>query len=51
MASASLGSWIVLAEYDDQNNPLCVRAAQIDGEKLLPNVFYTLRNGEFVEVK
>ena len=50
-ASASLGSWIVLAEYDDQNNPLCVRAAQIDGEKLLPNVFYTLRNGEFVEVK
>ena len=51
MASASLGNWIVLAEYDDQNNPLCVRAAQIDGEKLLPNVFYTLRNGEFVEVK
>ena len=51
VASAALGSWIVLAEYDMQNNPLCVRAAQIDGEKLKPNVFYTLRNGEFVEVK
>lgn len=51
MASAALGSWIVLAEYDKQNNPLCVRAAQIDGEKLKPNVFYKLKDGEFAEVK
>lgn len=51
MASASLGSWIVLAEYDEYNKPLCVRAAQIDGEKLKPNVFYMLVDGEFVEVK
>ena len=50
VASAALGSWIVLAEYDKQNNPLCVRAAQIDGEKLKPNVFYMLVDGEFVEV-
>ena len=51
VASAALGSWIVLAEYDERNNPLCVRAAQIDGEKLKPNVFYKLKNGEFVEIK
>ena len=50
MVSASLGSWIVLAEYDERNNPLCVRAAQIDGEKLKPNVFYKLKGGKFVEV-
>ena len=51
MVSASLGSWIVLAEYDEQGKPLCVRAAQIDGEKLRPNVFYKLKDGEFVEAK
>ena len=51
MVSASLGSWIVLAEYDRQGKPLCVRAAQIDGEKLRPNVFYKLKDGEFVEAK
>ena len=51
MASAALGGWIVLAEYDEYNKPICVRAAQIDGEKLKPNVFYRLIGGEFVEVK
>ena len=51
VASAALGSWIVLAEYDNRGKPLCVRAAQIDGEKLKPNVFYKLKDGEFVEIK
>ena len=51
VASAALGSWIVLAEHDERNNPLCVRAAQIDGKKLKPNVFYRLVDGEFAEVK
>ena len=50
VASASLGSWIVLAEYED-SKPICVKAAQIDGEKLKPNVFYRLKSGEFVEVE
>ena len=48
VASASLGSWIVLAEYND-DVPICVKAAQIDGEKLKPNVFYRLKGGEFVK--
>ena len=47
--SASLGSWIVLAEYNENGEPICVKAAQIDGEKLKPNVFYKLKDGEFVE--
>ena len=49
VASASLGSWIVLAEYNENGEPICVKAAQIDGEKLKPNVFYKLKDGEFVE--
>ena len=48
-ASASLGSWIVLAEFNSDGEPICVKAAQIDGEKLKPNVFYQLNSGEFVE--
>ena len=48
-ASASLGSWIVLAEFNSDGEPICVKAAQIDGEKLKPNVFYQLNGGEFVE--
>lgn len=51
VASASLGSWIVLAEYGNGGKPICVKAAQVDGEALKPNVFYRLKGGEFVEAK
>ena len=44
------GDWIVLAEYDDNFLPLCVKSAQIDGEKIKEDTFYQLKNGEFVEV-
>jgi hypothetical protein len=45
-----LGSWITLAEYDEENKPVCVKSAKIDGKKLKPNVWYKLRSGKFVEV-
>ena len=48
MIKAKTGSWITLAEYDEERKPICVKSAMIDGENLLPDVFYTLRNGEFV---
>ena len=52
---ASLGSWITLAEYGKWNgkcNPvLCVKSAQIDGETLKPDTWYTIKNGEFVEAE
>ena len=51
VASASLGSWIVLAEYDKGGKPICVKAAQVDGETLKANVFYRLKGGKFVEVE
>ena len=50
MIKAKTGSWITLAEYDEKCKPICVKSAMIDGENLLPDVFYILRNGEFVPV-
>ena len=50
---APIGTWITLAEYggfDGTGFPCkCVKSAQIDGEVLKANTFYTLKNGEFVE--
>ena len=49
---AKLGCWIVLSEWaevDGVNTPVCVKSAQIDGETLKPDTWYTLKNGEFVE--
>ena len=50
MIKAKIGSWITLAEYDEKRKPICVKSAMIDGENLLPDVFYILRNGEFVPI-
>ena len=44
------GDWIVLAEYDENILPICVKSAQIDGEKIKEDTFYQLKNGEFVEI-
>ena len=53
-ASASLGSWIVVAEreWNDYQNLYIIkgmRCAKIDGETLKANTYYMLVNGEFVE--
>ena len=50
--SGKKGCWIVLAEWKEIDNkyiPVCVKAAQIDGEMLKEDTFYKLKNGEFVE--
>ena len=44
------GDWIVLAEYDKNILPICVKSVQIDGEKIKEDTFYQLKNGEFVEI-
>ena len=44
------GDWIVLAEYDENILPICVKSAQIDGEKIKEDTFYQLKKGEFVEI-
>ena len=45
------GSWIVCTERDKNYNILCVKATEIDGEKIKENTFYTLKNGEFVKAE
>ena len=53
-ATASLGSWIVLAEWQDDGDhiiPVCVKAEQVDGEKIKADTFYKLEDGEFKEVE
>jgi len=47
---AKIGSWIVLAEYDNYK-PICVKTALIDGKKLKEDTYYTLKNKKFIEVE
>ena len=55
MAKGALGCWIVLTErgeWDGTTYPIkCVKAFKVDGEKIKPDTFYKLENGEAVEVK
>ena len=50
-AKAALGSWIVLADYDAEGNITIVKAAQIDGEILKPDTWYTMKKGKIVETE
>lgn len=45
------GSWITLAEYDNQYRVLHVKTEQVDGERIKEDVFYTLCNKEFHEIE
>ena len=50
---AKKGSWITLSEWGYSKGkpiPVCVKTEFIDGEKLIADTFYTLKNGGFVEV-
>ena len=53
---AKKGSWITLSEWkwDEEKQdytPVNVKTEYVDGERIKENVFYTLRDGEFQEVK
>ena len=48
-ARGSIGCYIVLTEYDDEGKLLWAKMAQVDGTVIKGNVWYTLKNGEFVE--
>ena len=49
-AKAAKGDWLVLAEYDEDGKIIAMGVAQIRG-RLKANTFYSLRGGEFTEVK
>ena len=50
-ACGALGCYLVLTEYDDDGHMLCAKMAKVDGIHIKENVWYTLKNGEFVEVE
>jgi hypothetical protein len=55
-AKASMGCWIVVAEWKEGNSytdakPVCVLSAKVDGKKIKADTFYKVVNKEFVEVK
>ena len=48
-ARGAMGCYLVLTEYDDDGNMICAKMARVDGSAIKENVWYTLKNGEFVE--
>ena len=53
-AKGDVGCFIVLAEWklkSDEWHRVNVKSAIVDGDKINPNKFYSLKNGEFVEVE
>ena len=49
-AKGVLGCWLVLTERDDGWNILGVQTVKVDGEKIKADTYYTLEDGEIVEV-
>ena len=49
-AKGSLGCWLVLTERDDDGHIVQVKAVMVDGEKINPDTFYMLSDGEIIEV-
>lgn len=51
-AKGALGCWIVVAERDTEDRHiLSIVSAKVDGYKIKPDVFYTVKNGELVEAE
>ena len=48
-ARGALGCYLVLTEYNDDGNLIYAKMERVDGSKVKENVYYTLKNGEFVE--
>ena len=50
MAAGTVGSWIILTEFDDKAEKLLnVKAIQVDGKLIKADTYYKLVNGEAVE--
>ena len=50
-ARGAMGCYLVLTEYDNNGSMICAKMSQVDGKTIKENVWYTLKNGEFVEVQ
>ena len=49
VVKAKKGSWITLAEYDEENKPLCVKTEYVDGINIKEGIDYCLCDGQFRE--
>ena len=50
MASGAVGAVLVLTERDSRYNIINAAAVIVDGEKIKADTYYTMKNGEIVEV-
>ena len=50
IAQAAKGSWITLAEYDNDGGVKLVKTRKVDGKHIKANTWYKLVNGKFTEV-
>ena len=50
-AKANLGSWIVLAERNNEGEILDIKSIKVDGKKIKADTFYTLTNGKLIAEK
>ena len=50
-ARGAMGCYLVLTEYDNDGGMICAKMARVDGSAIKENVWYTLKNGEFVEAE
>ena len=50
-ARGAMGCYLVLTEYDNDGSMICAKMSQVDGKTIKEKVWYTLKNGEFVEAE
>ena len=50
-ALGKLGTYIVVSEHDDDGNIIDAKIVRVDGEAVKENTWYTLQNGEILEVE
>ena len=51
LARGSVGNWLVVSERDDDGNIIDAKIIRVDGEAFKENTWYTLQNGEILEVE
>ena len=48
-AKGNIGCYLTITEYSEDGNLVCVKTEKVDGQKIKPDTFYMLVNGEFTE--
>ena len=51
LARGSVGNWLLVSERDGDGNIIDAKIVRVDGEAVKENTWYTLQNGEILEVE